>query len=240
MTDIIANSDTIITFTTLNGKNLYGIYKPESSTVSDLINSFFNNYDCKGYTEKLALYSDDLESYLSQSNNLVKDVLKTPIVLKVKIKNDNTFNTSNTSNVSILDENGVKQIDDLMKRIKNLDKTQVMELFVKSLTGKTMTFVVPTSNFTVMEMKLLIAHKENIPVGEQRLIFAGKQLEDAKMIREGYHIYHESTLFLVLRLRGGMYDETSGRSGNFEPLKSCVFLIEAVDHNSDDSDESDD
>uniref|UniRef100_A0A7S1QK42 Ubiquitin-like domain-containing protein n=1 Tax=Neobodo designis TaxID=312471 RepID=A0A7S1QK42_NEODS len=93
----------------------------------------------------------------------------------------------------------------------------VFTVFVKTLTGKTT--VVPTacSGLPIEGLKKMIQELDGIPPDQQRLIFAGKQLEEGRTLGD-YNIEESTTsdrcpIHLILRLRGGMHVESSGREG---------------------------
>jgi hypothetical protein len=75
------------------------------------------------------------------------------------------------------------------------------QIFCKTLTGRHITFEVE-SNFLVQDLKMMIQDEEGIASDQQRLIFAGKQMEDGDTL-EDHKIRKDSTVHLVLRLRGG-------------------------------------
>ncbi|CAF2893436.1 unnamed protein product [Rotaria sp. Silwood2] len=164
-------------------------------------------------TETIAMFPVDLQIHVVNVGSHYEDKMITTI----NCSTDTTIRglKSMISNQIIGVDNriivyGVQRLDE-RKRLAdyNIENNDILfcrtpfvgEVFVKTLTGKTITVSIDSEE-TVDSFKSKVESKEGIPVDQQRIIFAGKQWENERILSD-YFICTESTVHLVLRLRGG-------------------------------------
>ena len=108
-------------------------------------------------------------------------------------------------------------LDELIPFLKSFYPDVLFKVCIKHITGNSI-YISITERTTIEEMKMKIQDILGIPLDQQRLVFAGKQLEDSMFVGM-YNIAEEATISLILRLRGGMYHKSS--NGKLVLMDEC-------------------
>ena len=204
----------IVTINTLNNNKIHIKYDPQVQSIQTIWKWFFNEfkYKCDDFNEYNYKFVDEnnVEIPITSSINETKAITNTTKKFKLMLKPKASYGEH-------------VQVEYNPDKFKKSD-TSVM-IYLKTLTGKSLTIHInDMSNVTVDELKLFVQDSEGPLPDQQRFIFNGRQLEDGNTL-ESYGLKLESVIHLVLRLRGGMFNEVSGRNGAYEPLLENFYDI---------------
>ena len=160
----------------------------KNKILNDVINIQYPNSDTKEITTDLSNTGIELLEEIGGIENVM-----TPYF---RVKYNLYYNNKKIPLEELLVNAGIKSGDTIV-----LEKRSTYQIIQKTLTGKTYTLDVNPSD-SVKLYKILCYYMIGIPIDQQRIIFANKVLEDNRTLAD-YNIQRESTLHIVLRLRGG-------------------------------------
>ncbi len=221
--DLYQRGQRILQLKTMGNKTICLQYKQGTKTLKNIKDYLINTYkygvkdggyDVKCDANLLSFSADKklIDEELNDSTEFIDMISETATPLKIFYGSLNNYSTS------ISNKDFLEKFNDLSPK---KDK-----LFVKTLTGTTVNLNcnIIDDNIMVVDVKQYIQYSEGIPPDQQRLIFDGKQLEDNRTLNS-YNITTESNLHLVLRLRGGMLNEVSGKNGSFDPIPEFDYFV---------------
>lgn len=212
----LKENEKLLLIKTPNNQTIISKYRKNYTTIKNIVNSlkkkFKYAYNLNGkYQTDFKLKKNDL--YLEE-NRYIEDY---------NINNSNKIDTINivAEKNNEYDSNYtsfINEVDDVVKKEK-------IKIQIKNMNGQIISFDIP-SNEKVLNLKYMILDREGIPIDQIRLVFSGSQLDDNKRL-DDYTIKANSNIHLVLRLKGGMFHEFSGRNGNYELIRTTLnYLLE--------------
>lgn len=219
--DLYQRGQRILQLRTMENKTICLEYKQGTKTLENIKDYLINTYkygvkdgghNIKCDPNLLSFNADSklIHKELNNNTEFIDMISETATPLKIFYGNLNNYSISN---------------EDFLEKF-NDSSPKTNKFFVKTLTGTTVKINcnLIEDNITVAELKQYIQFSEGIPPDQQRIIFEGKQLEDNKTLYS-YNITSDSNLHLVLRLRGGMFNEVSGKNGNFDPIPDFDYFV---------------
>ena len=235
LNDIIATDTNIARFISLNGTPLYGVYKKDT-TVQQLITRFNENYTYNSHNKEFVIFSKELNKILDDLDKTKKltefNLSKiSDFVVKLQASSaDIVLDIASSEASKLVIDNSYKNANKILNNIYDPEKAKLYnyidQIYAKTISGKTTVLKINdfANNITIADLMVMIANQNGIATDQQRLIYSSIALEPSETLQK-YDIQKNSILHLILRLRGGMYDETSGKAGDFKPLQSCIFFI---------------
>ena len=220
----------LIVIHTKKDKTYYALTNYYDTTYRDVLSQFKdiikNDEKYLNLNQIAVYYLDDDETICVLDDIIPFKNNKADILLSKRyFSNDNTYVFQPQS---LLKYESCEIIEEEYLKIKELEdknnKGPNMQMFCKTLSGETITIDISPYNCVEL-LKYKIMMQTKIPTQDQRLIYAGKQLEDDRQLY-CYNMQKESTVHLVLRLRGAMYNETSGRDGTYDPIKDNYYSLD--------------
>lgn len=202
----LSDTNKLINVKTMTNKNLYFFVNPKRTSIKRFIETFLKNYDQKHPYMFPVLKHNDVA--IESCTSSMEKTFGSDKIIEMKVS------------MEYLKSKVVYEVQQFNEEEKKYFKTYI----VKTLTGKTIK-VKACSNMNIITFKECICDIEGIPYDQQRLCYAGMQLEDEKTL-SSYNINSDSVIHLVLRLCGGMMNETSGKDGGYKPLVDKSFNVE--------------
>jgi ubiquitin len=209
----VGNDRQFITIESINNRKIYLLYKIGEQSLHTIMSWLINvcKYKCDQY-ESMSNFKFSQNGKILETTNdyeVTKNLLNDNPILKLNlVTNPHQFN--------------YWQFE--LDNSKFVVNSQTIVIYIKTLNGKSIMINVNPKITKVGELKLKIQIMEGIPPEQQRFIFNGRQLEDGLYLSD-YYVDNECSFQLVLRLHGGMYNEVSGRNGQYEQLTNIFYDI---------------
>jgi hypothetical protein len=238
----IKSDECLLRLKTLNNSNMYLKYKKGTKTFDDIKNFLFNNfkYSCEGYNNQ------SMFDFKFNNTILSKILPKTNSTVCLSLGSGSGTDYDNISS-ELLDIiassntclNLILNYDNVLKTNKELIQIEYDTishlfsdvcpdtLYIKTLGGNNICFKCDLEKLTIRNIKVAICQKLDISINDLRIIYAGKQLDGNDIMLSEYKIKTDSNLHILLRLRGGMFNEVSGRNGNYEPLQDIFYDLDS-------------